>query len=132
MKTDYLEKANNFLMNTNSTMQIKYLRYGKHFADDTDCRDIYRVTLKRGNEKFSFNFGQSIQNTCRKIAPNTYDILSCLQKYDVGSFNDFCGEFGYNNDSRITEKAYKAVCREYENLCRLYSPREIELMQNIF
>ena len=131
MKTNYLDRANDFLKTTNSIMQIKYLRYGKHFADDTECRDIYHVTLKRGNEKFCFNFGQSIQDTCRKIAPNAYDILACLQKYPVESFSDFCSDFGYNNDSRIAEKVYKAVCKEYENLCRLYSSEEIKLMQSI-
>ena len=65
------------------------------------------------------------------IPPTAYDILSCLQKYDVGTFEDFCEGFGYDADSRNAEKTYKAVCCEYENLCRLFSDEEMVLMQEI-
>jgi hypothetical protein len=63
--------------------------------------------------------------------PNAYDILSCLTKYDVGSFEDFCSEFGYDVDSRSAEKTYKAVIKEYEGLSRLYSDEELEEMSEI-
>jgi len=63
--------------------------------------------------------------------PNAYDILSCLTKYDVGSFEDFCSEFGYDVDSRSAEKIYKAVVKEYEGLSMLYSDEELEEMSEI-
>jgi hypothetical protein len=63
--------------------------------------------------------------------PTSYDVLTCLQKYDVGSFEDFCSDFGYDEDSRKAEKIYKAVCKEYENICKLWSDEEIEELQEI-
>lgn len=64
-------------------------------------------------------------------APTLYDVLACLQKYDVGTFEDFCGEFGYDTDSRKAFKTYKAVIREYKNLERLYSEAELEQLREI-
>lgn len=63
--------------------------------------------------------------------PNAYDILSCLTKHDVGSFEDFCSEFGYGVDSRSAEKIYKAVVKEYEGLSMLYSDEELKEMSEI-
>ena len=63
--------------------------------------------------------------------PSNYDILACLQKYDVGSFEDFCGEFGYDEDSRMAEKTYNAIREEYTNLCTIFTDEEMELMQEI-
>jgi len=63
--------------------------------------------------------------------PRMYDILACLQKYDVGTFEDFCGEFGYNTDSRKAEKIYNAVCEEYKQIAMLFNDEEIELLQMI-
>lgn len=172
----YEVQANEFLAKTGATIEIVFLKEGKHFEDDKENRDIYNVTIKRGNRSFSFNFGNSINNSGfyvqigrtkypidRKylsakdkskltfhikmsinnsympnrdilhypVAPTNYSILSCLQKYDVGTFENFCSEFGYDTDSRKAEKTYKAVCEEYKNLCTLFTDAEIEEMQEI-
>jgi hypothetical protein len=63
--------------------------------------------------------------------PNAYDVLACLEKYDIGTFEDFCSNFGYDVDSRTAEKTYLAVCDQYKNLCALYSDDELELMAEI-
>lgn len=65
------------------------------------------------------------------IAPSKYSILACLQKYDVGTFEDFCSEFGYDTDSRRAKKTYKAVVKEWQAINRLFSDEEIEEMQEI-
>lgn len=65
------------------------------------------------------------------IPPTNYNILSCLQKYEVGTFEDFCGEFGYSEDSITVEKIYKTVCEEYNNVCKIWSDSEIEELQEI-
>lgn len=65
------------------------------------------------------------------IPPNAYDILTCLQKYDVGSFEDFCWGFGYDEDSRRAEKIYNSVVEEYNALCMLYNDNEMEMLQEI-
>lgn len=52
--------------------------------------------------------------------PRIYDILSCLQKYDPGSHEDFCSDFGYNPDSRKGLDTYLAVQLEWHNVERLF------------
>ena len=129
--TDYNKQANEFLRKTGATMKINFSHNGKHFADDKQNRDIYKITISKCKRSFTFKFGQSIAKSGTGEAPTAYDVLACLQKYDVGSFEDFCWEFGYNIDSRSAEKTYKAVCKEYEKLCTIFSDEEMELMRDI-
>lgn len=63
--------------------------------------------------------------------PNAYDILTCLQKYDVGTFENFCDEFGYNNDSIKALKTYEAVSKEYKELQTLFNDTELDEMREI-
>lgn len=117
--SEYTEQAEDFMKNTGTKIKIDYLKYDYHFVDDKEMRDIYRITLSRNGERMSFNFGQSISN--RGIEPNAYDVLACLTKYDPDSFEEFCHEFGYDTDSRKAEKIYKAVCKEWNSVNRLFS-----------
>lgn len=129
MRTNYEKQANDFLQKTNTTIKVEYLKYDKHFADDKESRHIFKVIIKRDKKQFSLNFGQSIYNGAKE--PTNYDILSCLQKYDLGTFENFCSEFGYSEDSRTAEKTYHAVCKEYDNVCKIWSDKEIEELQEI-
>ena len=148
--------------------ECKFLENKFYFADDKKKRDIYEITLKRGNRKYTFKYGQSINNSqyykdiindrtytldggCRTgnysitditkyiaegtglqlIAgenPKLYNILVCLQKYEVGTFEEFCSEFGYDVDSITAKKTYKAVVKEYDKLCSLFNDYELELL----
>lgn len=66
-----------------------------------------------------------------KTPPTDYDILSCLTKYDPGTFEDFCGDYGYDTDSRKAEKTYFAVQKEYQNSQGMFSEAELEMMAEI-
>jgi hypothetical protein len=169
----YEQQAIDFLNKTNCTIEIKFLKHGKHFQDDKEERDIYEITLKRGGRSYTFNFGQSIVNSGfyvmlgkqrinldRKLigdsaihgkikmnynydymqgrdkifypkAPTAYDILACVTKHEVGTFEDFCSEFGYDTDSRKAEKTYQAVKEEYLNISRLFNEDELAELQEI-
>ena len=169
MLTDYEKQANDFLAKVNATIEINFKKFDYHFTDDKEKRDIYEVTIKRGNRKFTFDFGNSLNDSgfyftvgrkryeldrkyldsknlffiCRQIdcgftptckadvihkpvKPTNYSILACLTKYDPGTFEDFCSDFGYNTDSRSAEKTYKAVVNEWQSVCALFSDKEIE------
>jgi hypothetical protein len=67
--------------------------------------------------------------------PTLYDVLTCLQKYDVGTFEDFCDIFGYNLDSILERKKaktiYKAVVKEFQAMERLFDSEELEVLQLI-
>lgn len=175
---DYQKQAIDFLEQTGTKFDVEFVKHGKHFIDDKEERDIYKITLKRGNRSFSFDFGQSIvssgqykvakhlqnklwceQTTGGKIslsaeeykklryihdikksillnpdfkAPDEYDILACLQKYDPGTFENFCGEFGYDGRKpKRLIRLYKAVLNEWYNVAMLWNDNEIELLQEI-
>ena len=115
------KQANDFLKETKTSFEAVFETYGKHFDDDKESRNIYKITLKRNGKQFSFNFGQSINDTNAGIDPTAYDVLSCLTKYDPGSFDDFCSDFGYDNDSRKAEKTYKAVVKEYNKVNAMFN-----------
>lgn len=151
---DYEKQGLTFLEETKTEFKAEFLKHGKHFNDDKE-RDIYEITLKRGNRVYKFEFGQSIANSGAYIRfwqgkketsqkykyqfeknkdfkePTAYDVLTCLTKNEVGTFEDFCGDFGYEVDSIKAEKIYKAVVNEWQNIKMLYTDKEIEKLQEI-
>lgn len=88
-----------------------------------------RSNGKYGNHARYYEQGEPI--SCE--TPTMYDVLSCMQKYDVGTFDDFCREFGYNDlplsAYNETMKIYKAVVREHKEMERLFSDCMEELQE---
>jgi len=170
---DYEKQATNFLTETDTKFEAKYIKHGKHFDDDKETRDIYEITLTRGERVYSFMFGQSINDSQYKLknehtgqqytyrwdttiplkqvekeakktmgnlqgieivepkAPTAYDVLAGLTCNEVGTFQQFCDDFGYDGDSIKAEKTYKAVLDEWSNVQRIWSESEIEKLQEI-
>ncbi len=155
-QSEYELQAERFMEKTGTTMTVKLLGNMPHFDDDKESRDVYQVTLKRGDKKYSFRFGQSIADSKPAIdkarekfvdydgsaissivakkkfpykAPSAYDVLACVQKYDVGTFEDFCLDFGCDTDSRKAEKTYFAVQKEFQNIERLFGDVMEELQE---
>lgn len=82
--------------------------------------------IKTGVENFSF---KDYWITQAKVPPTLYDVLSCITKYDPSTFNNFCSEFGYNNDSMKDFAIYQEVCKEWENVYRMFSDCLDELQE---
>lgn len=112
----------NFVVNSNPS-------FGFHFQGDTTQRYIFNVKFSRNGKSFSLKFGQSI--AAGSNPPSEYGVLACIQKYDVGSFSDFCDCFGYDDDSRKALKIYKAVCAEYKKVSGFFTPDELEILAEI-
>ena len=130
---NYIQLGEDFAAKTGTTKKVLSVTYKKHFHTDKEQRFVFKICLEKGGKQYTFDFGQSI--AAGRKEPSFYDLFACFQKYDVGSFEDFCSEFGYNvedaGDKYHAKRIYKAVCREYEAICRLYSSEEIEEMQEI-
>lgn len=166
-------QANEFLKKTNTEIKIVFKENAKYFHDDKETRDIYNITLIRGNRKYTFTFGNSLRDSGfyvmigrikhllpynllnsknlrnyiknhidynfiysidkihYPVPPTAYDILSGLEKYDYDSFEDFCGEFGYDTDSRNAERIYNNCKNEYLHLISLYNEEEMEMLREI-
>jgi hypothetical protein len=129
MNTIDEKQALAFLEKTGCKMEINFKENRKYFPNDKEPRDVYEIKITRGREKWSFEFVNSIYNT--GIKPTSYDVLACLTKYEVGTFDDFCDKFGYDFDSEKSEKTYNAVKEEWLNVCRIWNQEEIEELQLI-
>lgn len=129
--TDYNKQAEQFLTATSTAFTAKFKTHGMYFENDKYSRDIYIITLKNGRHRYRFTFGQSLNNSGTDTAPTAYDVLSCLTKYPVYSFEDFCDDYGYDTDSRKAYKTYKAVLREWKNIELLFDSEELELLREI-
>ena len=131
--TDYNKRAIEFLKETNTIFKVKFIKNGLYFQDDKEPRDIFLITLKRNGLKFSFKFGQSIADSTGKgdIKPTECDFLSCVEKYEYSDFNEFCSEFGYDEDSRKALKTFKAIQKEFNKISSLYSEEELNKLREI-
>ncbi len=63
--------------------------------------------------------------------PSAYDVLSCLTKYDPGTLEDFCSEYGYDADSKKAEKIYLSVREEFINVRQIFTEKQLELLREI-
>jgi hypothetical protein len=99
---------------------------GKHIHGDH-----YRITFHGEGRSYTFSFWNSKKASEDGDAPTAYDVLACMSKNDPGTFEDFCGEYGYDTDSRKNERTYKSVLREWREVERFFSTDEIEAMQEI-
>ncbi len=94
---------------------------------DASANQHNRVSVMNCNtrKRFSFDFWGSIRE------PNAEDkagIIDAIYGYasdglafrNSRNFLDFCGEFGYDEDSRKAEKIYKACEKADERLSRIF------------
>lgn len=77
----------------------------------------------------------SLKEIKAKAVPTPYDILACLETYEVGTMNDFFHEFGYEvhsaDDMFSFMNTYNAVVKEYRDLCRIFTHEQMEMLREI-
>jgi hypothetical protein len=124
---NYEQNAANFATKHGIKLIINSQEYRPYFPDDKESRHVFKCTLIRNKKRYTFTFGQSI--TKGGESPSIYSILACLQKYEIGTFENFCSEFGYNEDDTTSKRTYKAVCKEYNAVFRLFGDILDELQE---
>lgn len=95
--------------------------------NDGEARNKYfvYVTNTENGEKTRFTFWDSLNNTQRGAVLDGDELLSAFYCFvsdalsGAESFSDFCGEFGYDEDSRNAERIYKDCKRSYESFVRV-------------
>ena len=95
--------------------------------------DNSKEDFKIAKSYFSKTLKQSIKDKDIQcpVFPSAYEVLTAITKNDPGTFKDFCGDFGYDTDSRLAEKQYKLVCEEWKNVQRMFTDDEIEKLREI-
>ena len=130
---NYTQQAENFAAKYGVTLEILDCEY-KPMWSETQKRSVFKLRLKRGRRSYTFDIGQSIQ--AGNTSPDMYSVLAGLTKYDPGSFEYFCDCFGYSQydeetgrTNKQTERTYKAVCKEFAAVERLFSDCMEELQE---
>jgi len=100
-------------------LDYKWIKYPKHKL---------KYLIK---QEIDYSFISNLDKVHYPEAPNAYSVLACLTKYDPGTFEDFCSEFGYDTDSKKAEKTYNSVVNEWNNIKALFNDAEIEELQEI-
>ena len=154
MLTKYDKQAEKFLNDTNTKIVKKMVAHGFYWDDDKETRDIYEIVISRPNKKpMIFKFGQSIARSGlltkeyvlekedyrgrrsyirKRQEPSDYDILACLTSYDPGSFENFCLDFGYSDDSIKANNTYLKVRKEWAEVQRIWTSEEIKMLREIY
>ena len=133
---EHQKQAKEFLESCNAAMGIKFV--GTEINpnwDDNAKRNKYVFIIQTPLGSIIDYFWDSVYNTEQGIRPTEYDILACLEKYDVGTIDDFISEFGYEvyewADVKRIESIYVAVVQQYNDLCRIFTPEQMELLREI-
>ncbi len=86
---------------------------------DDASMDHYKCTLRNDGRSMTVYFSKG---SGHNGAPPTLDeVLECLASdcANLGSFEDWCSEFGYDTDSRKAERTYHAIVKQEIALRRL-------------
>jgi len=133
-QNSYDKQACEFLDVTGSSLVIRKIGHGKYWPSDKCARDIYRFTLTNKEGKtYTAKFGQSVRDTEAAEAPRPYDILACLSGYEPPSdLQEFCLMFGYEvNQISHAQRTFEALQEEYRALNDMYTPSELDLLNDI-
>lgn len=120
----------NILLNIN--LEVK-----EAFKTDEDLKDDWRKNANKYQVKISYfnkfyvtDYYMGRALTCE---PNKKDVLSSMLLDDVSylDFDDFCYEFGYDNDSIKSLKTYEACQRETKALHNMFDSDEIDMLREL-
>ena len=133
---EYTKQAEDFLTRNNLKMRIT-LSDSKP-AHWQPSGHHYRVTIFKRvmslGQRIAFDFWGSLNDMEKGIDPTSYDVLACISGdvlLDVETFKDFCGEFGYSEDSIEALQTYKRASRFSKRLNEFFTKDEIEQLQEI-
>lgn len=125
---EYDKQAQEFLDKHNATVTFELI--GKRKPSwGNKLVNTYWFTIERNGVEYSNTFYDSVYNTQNGIEPTAYSLLACLQKYEVGTYHEFCSEFGISPYDRASEELYTAVVHEEINVARLFGDCMEELQE---
>mgnify|MGYP001578815814 CR=1 FL=1 len=113
-------------------------RYAKLFAEYTHSaselgyvREGYKASTKLIADRANVARRCGLHAPPEPKKPTEYDLICCIQKTDPGTFNEFCSEYDYNNDSIKDFQLYQRVCDEWERVRKFFTSEELKLLQEV-
>jgi hypothetical protein len=132
-ETDYETNAIAFLRKWGIRFKVEFVDEScPPFCDDKDGRHIHghkhKVTMTRNGRRIQFHFWNSFNDAQMRKEPSVYDVLACASSdlHCPQTFEDFCAEYGYDEDSRQAEKTFKLCLAQSERLNRIFDGEEIQ------
>lgn len=126
--TDYQQQAANFLTKHGITFSFKLANTKVPSWDESRKCNHFIVTLKQGKKKVSFDFFDSSNNYQKGVTTlDAYSVLTCCSS-EINcpdTFEDFCSEFGYDQDSRKAEKTFRALKKFSDKLNKFFDTEEM-------
>lgn len=129
--SEFTEQADAFAKKYGVRLTSRYIDFemNESFSDKYPCHH-WKCKLIRGHSSYTFDFWMGRGLTGK---PTMYDVLAALTRYDPGTFEDFCSEFGYNSmalsEYPKVKKVYDGCCKEYKAMKRLFSDCMEELSE---
>ena len=122
---EYNTKMKEIIKNAGIDINIIYITKSYTNWDKNDFHNQYREILKRGSKQMQFDFWDSTYNTQNGLKPTTYDVIACLEWYQIFDFEDFCFNFGYDTDSIKAFNIYTECQKQQKELFELIPEEEI-------
>ena len=106
--TEYDAQAGEFMRKYGVRIHRRFDGKRRFFLGDHEPRNVWRITLMRGDSKMSFLFGDSIVNTHRvpRHKPSDYSIIACCSadsSFDCANVADMIAEYGYDTPTNRAE-----------------------------
>ncbi len=93
----------------------------------------YRVTLSGSGRRMAFDYWGSAADAEEGNEPTTYSVLACIASdyHTPDTFEEFCSEYGEDNDSRIALQTFRHVDRFAQGLRKFFTEEEAEELNAI-
>jgi hypothetical protein len=82
----------------------------------------YAEALASGNGKVGDRY--TIRQV--KTEPSDYSVLTAIERITPETFEEFCGEYGFDTDSRAALDTFLKVQEQAAAIARLFTPDELE------
>jgi hypothetical protein len=137
--TDYETQAQAFLSAFGLTLAVNPAGDGKAplWTDKgQEHGEHYRVTIGRQSEpdnKITFDFWGSILDKRQGTHPTAYDVLAYIagDVHCPDTFEEFCSEYGYSEDSRKAEATFRHAYAFACELGTFLTEEEIDALSEI-
>lgn len=99
---------------------------------DQYCIRHYRMPFNALWREEKNRVKKAWETQVKNATPNEYNILACLDSHIPDTFDEFCNEFGYSNDSISALKTYLACQEEAAKLKKIFTKEQLEELEEIW